>query len=152
MTGRARTILAGLAPAWLTLTWLASASLVATPAAAELRSDPANTPPANTPPVNNAPANNPPASAGPQLHRILYSGRGRDTKISGEIVLQADGTWVETNQARNFTFQEVSRTETTLMLNDARRHLNLRIELAEHRIYWSTGERWNALYQIDAVE
>jgi hypothetical protein len=144
MTGRARTIVAGLA--WL-MTWLASASLLATPAAAQLRSDPANTPPAN-----NAPANNPPSNAGPQLHRILYSGRGRDTKVSGEIVLQADGTWVETNQARNFTFQEVSRTETTLMLTDARRHLNLRIELAEHRIYWSTGERWNALYQIDAVE
>jgi hypothetical protein len=127
MTGRARRNLAGLAAGWLAL-----AGMLA-PASAQMRTDPAN-------------------NDGPQLHRILYSGRTRDSKVSGQIVLQADGSWIETNQARNFTFQEVSRTATTLMLNDARRHMNLRVELAEHRIYWSTGERWNLLYQIDAVE
>jgi hypothetical protein len=123
--------------AWVILAggWLALAALPGAPAPAQTRSDPA--------------AEGPQA---PQLHRILYSGRARDSKVSGQIVLQPDGTWVETNPSSRWTFQEVSRTATTLLLNDPRRRLQLRIELAEHRIYWSTGERWNSLYQVDAVE
>jgi hypothetical protein len=128
MAGWARTILAGLAGAWLAL-----GGLLTAPAGAQQRSDPA-------------------AQQGPQLHRILYSGRARDNKVSGQLAVQADGTWLETNQARTFSFQEVSRSATTLLLNDPRRHLQLRIELVEHRIYWSTGDRWNSIYQIDAVE
>jgi hypothetical protein len=127
MASWARTILAGLAGAWLAL-----GGLLTAPAAAQTRSDP--------------------AAQGPQLHHILYSGRARDAKVSGQIVLQADGTWLETNQARTYSFQEVSRTATTLLLNDPRRHLQLRVELVEHRIYWSTGDRWNLLYQVDAVD
>jgi hypothetical protein len=131
MAGWARTILAGLAGAWL-----ASGGLLTAPAGAQPRSDPAAQGP----------------QQGPQLHRILYSGRAGGNKVSGQIILQADATWLETNQARSYSFQEVSRTATTLLLNDPRRHLQLRVELAEHRIYWSTGDRWNSIYQVDAVE
>ena len=88
--------------------------------------------------------------------RISFRGQDGPTFLTGQLVGDADGNWMESNTklgAVRLYFKTVSENRSELILYDQSRDLYLRISFPAKTVSWRKTARgaWHANYQITGV-